>query len=44
MPVRNAARLDWVGDLRKADRVNSPLGVVLEVEGEVQEHPRDGEA
>lgn len=44
MPVRNTGRLDWIGDLRKADQVNPSLGVVLEVEGEVQEHPRDDEA
>lgn len=44
MPVRNTGRLDWIGDLRKADQVNPSLGVVPEVEGEVQEHPRDDEA
>lgn len=44
VPVRNTGRLDWIGDLRKADQVNPSLGVVLEVEGEVQEHPRDDEA
>lgn len=44
VPVRNTGRLDWIGDLRKADRVDTLLGVVLEVEGEMQVHPRDDKA
>lgn len=44
VPVRNTGRLDWIGGLRKADRVDTLLGVVLEVEGEMQVHPRGDKA
>lgn len=41
--MSGAGRLDWVGDLRKADVVNPSLGVTLDVKGDirVQEHPGD---